>query len=144
MSRRVEDLHPQMQLLLIRFLHECERAGLDVLVTCTHRTPQEQTELYAQGRTKPGPIVTRAKAWQSAHNFSVNGKPASLAFDVVPLRNGKCVWGAKGEDLELWQRIGQIGKSIGLQWYGDPDAPFREMPHFQLPTSQQIMRSGAA
>jgi hypothetical protein len=30
--------------------------------------------------------VTNAKPGQSMHNFRLNGKPASLAVDVVPLR----------------------------------------------------------
>ena len=52
-------------------------------------------------------------------------------FDVVPLRNGKPVWGTTGEDLKLWQRIGEIGKSCGLEWAGDWRT-FREFPHFQF------------
>lgn len=36
----------------------------------------KQMELWAQGRTRPGPIVTNAKGGQSAHNFG-------LAMDFV-------------------------------------------------------------
>ena len=73
----------------------------------------------------------------------LHGKPASKAFDVVPLRNGKPVWGTSGDgiddnpaddntdDLELWQRIGQIGESLGLEWAGRWKT-MREFPHFQL------------
>lgn len=79
--------------------------------------------LYAQGRTEPGPIVTRAKAGQSAHNYG-------FAIDVVPLVNGKPDW--NGHDL-IWQEIGQIGQRRGMRWYGAPQAKFPELPHFEHP-----------
>lgn len=109
----------------------CRTNKIDVLVTCTYRSPEEQAELYAQGRTKPGRIVTYAKPGESKHNIqSSNGAPASKAFDVVPLRHGKLVWGTSGngldddptdddtDDLELWERIGAIGEQCGLSWAG--------------------------
>ncbi len=129
--------------------------GLDYILTCTYRSNKEQDELYAQGRTKPGRIVTRAKGGESSHNFTVDSRPASLAFDIVPLRYGKPVWGATGngidsdptdddkDDLELWQRFGQIGNDCGLDWFGAPDASFREMPHFQLRNAKQIREAKA-
>ena len=143
-SRSLEHLHPALRQMVEEFLRECEAQGLDVLITCTWRSGIEQDQLYAQGRTKPGRIVTRARAGQSKHNNMLDGEPASLAFDVVPLRHGKPVWGTAGDgidndptddhkdDLELWQRIGEIGMRLGLNWYGRPGAPFREFPHFEL------------
>lgn len=143
-SRRIEDLHPKLQPIAREFLSRCQAAGFAVLITCTYRPLDEQAALYAQGRTKPGPIVTKAKPGQSRHNNVIDGKPAALAFDVVPLRHGKPVWGAAGngidtdprdddqDDLELWQRVGAIGEAVGLNWYGRPGAPFREFPHFEL------------
>lgn len=143
-SRNITDLHPQLQPLATKFLSRCDAAGLDVMLTCTYRSNAEQAALYAQGRNKPGAIVTRAKPGQSKHNHTENGKPAALAFDVVPLRHGKPVWGTAGngidtdptdddkDDLELWQRVGAIGEGLGLNWYGRPGAPFREFPHFEL------------
>lgn len=42
-----------------------------VRITSTLRTWEEQEELYAQGRTKPGPKVTNAKAGDSVHNYAL-------------------------------------------------------------------------
>jgi len=53
-SRKLTDLHPQMQPLVTRFLANARAAGIDLLVTCTYRSNEEQTALYAIGRTKPG------------------------------------------------------------------------------------------
>lgn len=129
--------------LACEFLEECKNEDIDVLITCTWRSNSEQEELYAQGRTKPGRILTNAKPGQSKHNFTLAGRPAAKAFDVVPLRHGKPVWGTGGngidddttdddkDDLELWQRVGNIGESVGLEWAGRWKN-MREFPHFQL------------
>lgn len=127
-SRKLTDLHPQLKPLAEKFEAECNAQGIDFLFTCTYRSPEEQNDLYAQGRSKPGKIVTNAQAGQSKHNFMVGVFPASKAFDVVPLRNGKPVWNATDP---LWKTLGFIGKSIGLEWAGDWKR-FREYPHFQL------------
>ena len=134
MSRSLNDLHPAMQPMAAEFLNNCKTAGIDLLVTCTWRSAVEQDALYAQGRTTPGSIVTRAKAGQSRHNHTLAGRPASLALDVVPLRLGKPVWAASDA---IWQDVGRIGKACGLEWAGEWTR-MREFPHFQHPNAKAI------
>jgi len=117
-SRKIEDLHPHVALLCRKFIEQCKEAGVDVLVTSTYRDHESQNALYAQGRTAPGKIVTKAKGGQSFHNHKV-------AFDVVPLVNGKAIWNDEG----LWRKIGQIGQEVGLEWGGN--WKFQDKPHFQ-------------
>jgi len=133
-SRRLEDLHPSVRPMVDAFLTSCAGAGIDILVTCTYRSEAEQARLYAQGRTKPGPKVTNAKPGQSMHNFSVGGEPASLAVDVVPLKNGKPVWSAADP---VWSKVGKLGEAAGLEWAGRWKR-FREFPHFQHPEAKAI------
>jgi peptidoglycan L-alanyl-D-glutamate endopeptidase CwlK len=45
--------------------------GLVFKIISGTRTYGEQNELFAQGRMKPGPIVTRARGGQSNHKFGV-------------------------------------------------------------------------
>lgn len=122
-SRSLDELLPVVKEKVVAFLEKCESAGIDVLVTSTYRDSESQNALYAQGRTKPGNIVTNAKAGQSWHNWR-------CAIDVVPLRNGKPVWNTSGIDGEVWNKIGQLGESCGLEWAGRW-TKFREFPHFQ-------------
>ena len=133
-SRKLTDLHPQMQSMVTRFLANARAAGIDLLVTCTHRSNEEQAALYAIGRTKPGRIVTNAKPGRSTHNNTLNGKPAALAVDVVPLRDGKPVWSASDP---VWKRVGEIGEKVGLEWAGRWTT-FREFPHFQHPQAKTL------
>jgi peptidoglycan L-alanyl-D-glutamate endopeptidase CwlK len=123
-SRKIDDLHPIVIKKCLDHIHACKQEGIDLLVTSTYRDGESQNELYAQGRTKPGKIVTNAKAGQSYHNWKV-------AYDVVPLRFGKPVWGTSGEDGELWKKVGELGKAQGLEWAGDWKK-FKEFPHFQF------------
>ena len=119
-SRSLNDLLPPVKDRAEKMIQGCKDVGIDLLVTSTYRDNVSQDALYAQGRTKPGKIVTNARAGQSFHNYR-------CAFDVVPLRNGKPVWDAKDP---VWQTIGQIGKQFGLEWAGDWKR-FKEFPHFQ-------------
>lgn len=159
-SRLLTDLHPDVEKMAKKAIVGWRDAGLDVLITCTFRSAEEQAELYKIGRVpgfgKPGRVVTRARPGESSHNFRIDGRPASLAFDVVPLRLGKPVWGTKGngidddptdddrDDLELWQRVARIAKAAGLTWYGEPTAEFQEFPHFQHPNAKAIRTGRAA
>lgn len=123
-SRNVDDLVMPVKALCIQHVHACKLAGIDLLITQTYRCPADQDALFAQGRTAPGHIVTRARAGQSIHQYR-------LAYDVVPLRNGKPVWGTiYDEDKALWKQVGELGKAQGLSWAGDWPA-FKELPHFQ-------------
>lgn len=124
-SRSLDDLSPLVRGAVDKFLESCATENIDVLVTCTLRSQQEQAALFAQGRTAPGAIVTNAIAGRSAHNYG-------LAIDVVPMVNGKPDW--NGGD-SVWQRLGALGEAAGLEWAGRW-IHFKEMPHFQLPDWQ--------
>lgn len=118
-SRSLDDLTPAARLRAQAFLDACKRAGVDVLITSTFRDDASQADLYAQGRTKPGKIVTNAKPGQSFHNYR-------CAFDFVPLVAGKPRW----DDLDVFKRCGEIAESVGLTWAGRWTT-FKEMAHCQ-------------
>ena len=118
-SRSLSDLHPVVQEKAKKFIAAAKKEGIDVLVTSTYRDNESQNALYAQGRSKPGRVVTNAKAGQSWHNYR-------CALDVVPIVNGKAQW----NDMRTFRRLGEIGKSVGLEWAGDWKS-FKEYAHFQ-------------
>lgn len=123
-SRNIDDLIMPVKLMALKHVHACKQAGIDLLITCTYRCPVDQDALYAQGRNnKPGHIVTNAKAGESMHQYRI-------AYDVVPLRDGKPIWSTLGADGELWRKVGELGKSVGLEWAGEWFR-FNECPHFQ-------------
>ncbi len=118
-SRKLEDLHPIVRAKAERFIEACRKAGVDVLITSTYRSKESQDDLFAQGRTRPGKKVTNARGGFSFHNWRV-------AFDFVPLENGKPVW----DDIPTITSIGEIGEGCGLEWAGRW-VTFKELLHFQ-------------
>ena len=94
------------------------------ILTCTHRSNEEQTKLYAQGRTVQGQKVTNAKAGQSAHN----SYPAE-AFDIAfKKKDGSLDW-----NPELFKKFAKIMKDCteGVQWGGDFKS-IKDAPHFEM------------
>ncbi len=120
MSRDIKLLHPEVQNIIPKFLEECKKQGLIVKTTDTVRTKQEQDELYAQGRTKPGKKVTNVKYPYSNHNWG-------MAFDICR-NDGK---GAYNDNDGWFKKVGAIGKKYGLVWGGDWTNPV-DKPHFDL------------
>jgi len=119
-SRSLDELLPPVKARVDQFLADCKNHGIDLIVTSTYRDNESQDALYAQGRTTPGSIVTKAKGGQSFHNYR-------CAIDVVPLVNGKAVWDGANP---VWAKIGALGKLAGLDWAGDWKT-FKELAHFQ-------------
>lgn len=135
--RGIELLHPAMQAKVTEFLAECKKRGLPVQITDTWRTVAEQDALYAQGRTKPGSIVTNCKGsdYQSPHMWG-------FAFDVCrndkdsPYYNdkGKTANGF-GDGDSMFTKFGLAGEAVGLCWGGRfTSYPGGDKPHFELDT----------
>ena len=118
-SRSLTDLNPKVAALCSKFIEKCKANNIDVIITSTYRDKESQDALYAQGRTTVGKKVTNAKGGQSFHNYKV-------AFDFVPLVNGKAMW----NDSALFIKCGEIAESVGLEWAGRWKK-FNEMAHCQ-------------
>ncbi len=92
--------------------------GVTLKIICGNRTHAEQNALYAQGRTKPGPIVTNARGGESRHN-------SGRAWDIGLFR-GKVYL----EESPLYHECAAIGHSCGLNcgafWTKFPDPPHYE------------------
>ena len=121
-EKNIETLKPEVQELARELIRRAAEQGICAKVIDGSRSYEEQNKLYAQGRTKPGKIVTKARGGQSWHNFG-------LAFDVgIFDPSGEHYYG----ESRAYNELGRIGKELGLQWGGDWD--FEDPPHFQLNT----------
>lgn len=114
--------HPDLQRLFREVIKH-----LDVKVLQGHRSVADQQELYAQGRTKPGNIVTNIDGVRrkSKHNHN-----PSLAVDVVP-------WPIDWKDIGRFQYMGGFvlgfarAMGIDVEWGGHWKT-FKDLPHFEL------------
>lgn len=121
-NKIISSLNPKMQPLVIRFLELAEQNGIPLVLTSGLRSNEEQERLYQQGRTTPGNIVTHARPGTSKHNYG-------LAVDVAFLNNKQQPHWSGSNDL--WERIGNLGESVGLKW-GGRWSGFQDKPHFEL------------
>lgn len=112
----VEEARQKAELLV----SECAKQGLIVKITDTLRTEAEQNDLYNQGRTTSGNIVTNCKYPNSMHNWGV-------AFDICR-NDGR---GAYNDSDGWFTKVGLIGEALGLEWGGHFKS-FVDKPHFQL------------
>lgn len=101
------------------------KAGVGIRLTQGLRTIAEQNDLYAQGRTKPGPIVTNARGGYSYHNFS-------LAIDFVLLKGlYDMKYDGDSDGIADWFEVVTIARELGFEWGGDWKS-FKDYPHFEM------------
>ena len=112
---------------------------VDFTVTTGLRTTAEQKAIYAQGRSKPGKIVTKADGVKglSNHQDEADGKKDALgsAVDLYPFFEGKVQVNHKdtiAKLKEIAKHIKSVAKELGIaiEWGGD--WKFIDYPHFQL------------
>jgi len=128
---RLQGVHPDLVKVVQRAI---ELTDQDFMVLEGVRTPARQRELYAQGRTAPGPKVT----WTLNSNHFVNPKTGfGHAVDLVPFpvdwSHAKLDVVSKAMFAAAWE----LGVPIrwGADW--DRDGKPREKgetdsPHFEL------------
>ncbi len=110
LARWVSD--PSLRLLALPIITEC------------YRSPERQDELYMQGRSKPGPVVTYKRGGESNHN-----KRPTPALDVAfLLPDGEVSW--SGLLLSKFARLMKAADAR-VHWGGDW-RKFKDMPHFEV------------
>lgn len=99
--------------------------GVTVEVISGLRSWSAQAALYASGRTKAGPIVTKAKPGSSWHNYG-------LAIDLGLFKGGVYLDEKKPAEADkLYAEIGRLAEVNGIEWAGKWKT-FAETPHFQV------------
>jgi len=101
---RINELTSMVGEAAYRFIRDARLDGAPVVVVESFRSQQRQNALYAQGRSKPGAIVTWTT--NSLHT-------QRRAFDVAFWRGGKVTWDAPDA---WWQYLGARAASYGLRW----------------------------
>lgn len=120
--KNMGNVHQVVKETTIEVIKRAYAEGINVQISMGLRTYAQQDALYAQGRTKPGNVVTNARGGYSNHNFG-------LAVDYFLTTNdGKsAVWVVNKE----WRRVAEIAKSLGFTWGGDWKS-FVDNPHLEM------------
>ena len=125
---------------LLDKLHEISESlgSVDYYATSGFRSFHDQTILYAQGRTTPGPIVTQAQAGYSGHQYGIS---VDFCRDSSTDQGLQPDW-----SKEAYEPLADAARTLGLEagyyWH------FQDNPHIQWPIADkwtdliQISRNG--
>ena len=116
-------LEPDFKPKIQELLDQLSTMGITCVVTSGRRTIAEQDALYAQGRTTPGKIVTKAQGGQSPHNFG-------LAADLCPKDGRGELWWNAPDDV--WNAMHMVGEQLGLR-AGYDFKSIKDAPHYEDP-----------
>ena len=144
MNRDIKCCCKELQEKWIIGKEECRKIGIEIALSCTSRTPLEQTAQYLRGRVpyvvarmvysnvmlselseEGNKIVT----WtlESKHVIYPNKRPLSEAFDFYIVKNGKAIWDVKADvnkdELPDYKQVADIFEKLGLRsgiHFGDP------------------------
>lgn len=134
---RVAKLHPKIRDEVKALIEQAE-AGLPeymaIRIVQGLRTFEEQDALYQQGRTKPGKIVTKAKAGSSFHQYGLSfdfcfviDKDGNGSFEFVSWDTLKDY---DKDGMPDWKEVVKVFEDAGYEW-GGRWATIVDAPHIQ-------------
>lgn len=159
-SRKITDLTKLMQKNANALVRRLDDFGIDFLIYCTYRSPEEQARLYRQSRTtseiytKINRLKSRGFPFLAQILIDVGPQGGELgkhvtwagpgeswhqygeALDGVAVVKGKCAWSVKKWKRE-WDLYGHVAAELGLNWGGNwknEDYPHCQMRFGRNPT----------
>ena len=128
-TRELKHCEPELQrrYALVKAYFELE-TGRHLFETCTWRSEGRQQQLFRQGRSEPGQIVTNIDGInsRSRHNFYPS-QAVDVCVDSDPGPGKVAVW-----DNAAYAPLGPLCEKHGLVWGGN----FKRLidsPHLELP-----------
>lgn len=126
----LKGVHPD--LILVMSTAICD-TPIDFTIIEGVRTTKRQQDIFAQGRTKPGKIVTYADGVKNKSNHQVKSDGFGHAIDFCPYINGKLDWNNHNNFKIIADHIVATGKRLGVKvtagfYWKKPYDP----PHIQL------------
>lgn len=117
-------MHPSVTAGLQELQRRLASSGIRLHVVEGDRPAERQAALFAQGRSAPGPVVTYARPWESAHNWG-------LAADVAPIPATSA----------NWARLRTLAQQVGFHLLGEWDPGHLEHPAFVrlLPEIRKVL-----
>ena len=118
-------IYPPFLERVVAGLEQMIARGEEFWATSGMRTFEQQDALYAQGRTKPGKICTKAPGGFSAHQY---GAAVDFCRDADLVKPGlqpdynRVRYTVLAEEMEL------VGLEAGLRWVSISDAPHVQIP----------------
>jgi peptidoglycan L-alanyl-D-glutamate endopeptidase CwlK len=124
---KLAGVHPELSEKILRILAAMEVLGFQMMVTDGVRTTGQQQALYAQGRSKPGRVVTQLDGVIKKSNHQVKTDGFGHAVDCCFVVDGAPSWA----DALPWSLYGAMAQALGLVW-GGAWVNFKDRPHVEM------------
>jgi peptidoglycan L-alanyl-D-glutamate endopeptidase CwlK len=132
----LDGLYPPVKKAVGQLEENCIKRGITIQITEGFRSFEKQNQLYEQGRTMSGPIITNAKGGQSYHNYGL-----AIDFALINPKNKQLSWNTKIDrnhnGTADWMEVVQEAKKLGFAWGGDWEN-FKDYPHLEMNFGQSI------
>lgn len=138
---KMKGVHPKLIDLMKKAI---SNSPYDFKIVQGLRTAEYQNELYQQGRTRPGKIVTKLDGYNKKSNHQAKADGYGHAVDIAVCghydQNGnyvKCTTDAEMFDnkklVEISRHVKAVAKEMGLDivWGGDWKTLY-DTPHYEL------------
>lgn len=134
---RAQLLHPAVRNEVVALIDKAEEqlpTSLAIRIVQGLRTIEEQNALYAQGRTKPGSIVTNARGGSSFHNYGL-----AIDFAILVDKDGNGTYDELSWDIKKdndkdgtadWLEVVKVFEGAGWEW-GGRFSSIKDYPHLQ-------------
>lgn len=132
MADLLDGVHPALKAKITQVLTAMAALNHPMRVCQGVRTAEQQQDLYAQGRSIPGKIVTNADGFKLRSNHQLH--PSDNYGHAVD-----CCFmtGEPFGETQPWSLYGAAVKAVGLNWGGSWTS-FQDRPHAELPDGMLI------
>lgn len=134
MADKRDKVHPELLRRVDLVLEYMASLGKPMKIAQGFRSAEYQASLYAQGRTKPGKIVTRADGYKNKSNHQAKadgyGHAVDLCFVDDPRTPKDETWDEPTWQEwapKMWAKARELGLACGADW-PNPDRPHLELP----------------
>jgi hypothetical protein len=134
--RAIINLYPNFHSGLSTWFYLLQSISQDAHVSCAGRGREAQEEAFKAG-------TSRAHYGQSSHNFNL----ALDIFQLVAESNGLVAkwdptWYSEVIEPDVESQNTNEDRTFEINWYGDPSAPYKEMPHCEVLGWQSLAKQG--
>lgn len=123
-------VHPDLVRVMMEAIKD---SPVDYTITEGVRSNIRQAQLYTQGRTKPGKIVTNVNGVRVKSKHQKKADGYGHAVDLYPYVNGRVDVNDLASLKLIAVHIKAVAKCLGvkLTWGGDGRSPY-DPPHYQI------------
>lgn len=138
-KEKLKGVHPQLVKLMTEAVKE---SPYDFRIVQGVRTAEYQNELYQQGRTKPGKVVTNCDGFKNKSNHQAKADGYGHAIDIFicgVVENGQYRKFTTQEGYDnkkmtlVAAHVKNVAQKLGIviKWGGDW-SKFKDYPHFEI------------